>query len=61
MVNKDKLKVGDYVFPKIVGLLEYGDPSYRIEKIEDGIYTIIQKQGTYEHRLKVPKEKLKRL
>jgi|TARA_Y100000780_G_scaffold203915_1_gene197982 hypothetical protein len=61
MANKDKLKIGDYVHPRIVGLFEYGDPPYKIEKIEDGIYTIVQKQGTYEHRLKVPKEKLNKL
>ena len=61
-MSKDKkIKVGDYVLPRMIGIVEKGDPPYTIEKIEDGIYTIIQKQGTYEHRLKVPKEKLKRL
>ena len=41
MANKDKFKIGDWVLPRIVGLLEYGDPPYQIVKIEDGIYTIV--------------------
>ena len=61
MANKDKFKIGDWVFPRIVGLLEYGDPPYQIVKIEDGIYTIVQKQGSYKHKLKLPEEKLNKL
>ena len=34
---------------------------YQIVKIEDGIYTIVQKQGSYKHKLKLPEEKLNKL
>jgi|TARA_R110000824_G_scaffold194211_1_gene376812 hypothetical protein len=61
MAKNVKFKLGDFVRPRIVGLFEVGDPPYQIEKIEDGIYTIVQKQGTYKHKLKVPKEKLNKL
>ena len=40
MANKDKFKIGDWVLPRIVGLLEYGDPPYQIEKIEDVLIVV---------------------
>ena len=61
-MSKDKkIKVGDYVLPRMIGIVEKGDPPYTIEKIEDGIYTIVQKIGSYRHRMKLPEEKLNKL
>ena len=61
-MSKDKkIKVGDYVLPRMIGIVEKGDPPYTIEKIEDGIYTIVQKIGSYRHRMELPEEKLNKL
>ena len=61
-MSKDKkIKVGDYVLPRMIGIVEKGDPPYTIEKIEDGIYTIVQNIGSYRHRMKLPEEKLNKL
>ena len=55
------IKVGDYVIPKIVGVLEPGDPPYIVTEIsEDKIYTIVQTIKFYKHKLKVPEEKLEK-
>ncbi len=55
------IKVGDYVIPKIVGLLEPGDPLYIVTEIsEDKVYTIVQTIRSYKHTLKVPEEKIQK-
>jgi len=28
-----KIKVGDYVIPKIIGIMDYGDPPYVVTEI----------------------------
>ena len=55
---KDKeIKVGDWVIVTKVGLTE----RYMVESIEDDFYIVIQKEGTYVHRLKVKKNKINKL
>ena len=42
------IKVGDYVILKIVGMMEPGDPLYKVTEIsEDNIYTIVQEIRFY--------------
>ena len=44
------IKVGDHVIPKIVGLMERGDPPYIVTEIsEDKIYTIFSISIEYLH------------
>ena len=64
MTDKSELKVGDWVHVLIVGFRsgEFGsDPAYQIESIEGDDYTAVQREGTYEHRVTVKKEKLRKL
>ena len=61
-MSDKQIKVGDFVLPRISGLLEQGDPAYVVEEITDeGKYRIVQTIGTYQHRLELPKEKLNKL
>ena len=61
MSNKE-IKVGDFVLPRMSGIIEQGDPAYVVEEITDeGKYRIVQTIGTYQHRMELPKEKLNRL
>jgi len=61
MSNKE-IKVGDFVLPRMSGIVEKGEPAYVVEEITDeGKYRIVQTIGTYQHRMVLPKEKLNRL
>jgi len=56
------IKVGDYVIPKIVGMMEFGDPPYIVTEIsKDKIYTIVQTIKSYTHTLKVLEKKLRKV
>ena len=60
--EKSEIKVGDWVHVKIVGIkLEGNEPAYQIEKIDGDDYHVVQTEGTYQHRLKVKKGKLRKL
>ena len=61
MSNKSKFKVGDYVQLRIVGFSDLDELAYQIESIDGDEYIVVQKEGSYEHRLKVKKEKLRKL
>ena len=62
MSDKSELKVGDYVHVIMVGInLDKNDPAYQIEKIDGDDYHVVQTEGTYQHRLKVKKGKLRKL
>ncbi|MBT4208538.1 hypothetical protein HOE22_09380 [Candidatus Woesearchaeota archaeon] len=64
-MSKDtKLKIGDWVHVLIVGFRagEYkNEPAYQIESIDGDDYTVVQTEGSYEHRVTVKKGKLKKL
>ena len=62
-INQEKkLKVGDYVLPRMSGIVEKGEPAYQVESItEDNKFIIVQKIGSYRHRMTLPKEKINRL
>ena len=62
-MSKDKkIKVGDYVLPRMIGIVEKGEPAYQVESItEDNKFIIVQKIGSYRHRMTLPKEKINRL
>lgn len=61
MSNKE-IKVGDFVLPRMSGIVEQGEPAYQVEEITDeGKYRIVQTIGTWQHRMELPKEKLNRL
>ena len=61
MSDKSKLKVGDWVQIRIVGFSDKDEQPYQIENIEGDEYTVVQTEGSYQHRLKVKKEKLIKL
>ena len=61
MSDKSKLKVGDWVHLRIVGFGDKDELPYQIENIEGDEYTVVQTEGSYQHRLKVKKEKLIKL
>ena len=52
------LVVGDWVLIRMAGM---GRDNYQIESIEDGTYTCVFTEGTYQHRMMVTKSKLERL
>ena len=60
MSDKSKIKVGDYVQIRIVGFGSR-ESAYQIESIEGEDYTIVQMEGSYKHRMKVKKEKIKKI
>ncbi len=60
-MSKDKLKVGDFVYPTLPGVMEIGDPCYVVEKIEGDMHTIVQTIKHYKSTLVVPSSKLRRL
>ena len=61
MSNKE-IKVGDFVLPRMSGIIEQGDPAYVVEEITDeGKYRIVQTIGSYQHRMELTKEKFNRL
>ena len=61
MSNKE-IKVGDFILPRMSGIIEQGDPAYVVEEITDeGKYRIVQTIRSYQHRMELPKEKLNRL
>ena len=49
-----KIKVGDWVKLRIVGF----ESLYQVESIDGDEYTVVQKEGSYLHRMKLKKEKL---
>jgi|TARA_Y100000296_G_scaffold54796_1_gene62881 hypothetical protein len=59
MPDKSELKVGDWVHVVMIGFAR--EFAYQIESIEGDEYNVVQKEGTYEHRVKVKKEKLRKL
>ena len=64
MPDKSELKVGDWVHVLIVGFRSgptSNEPAYQIESIEGNEYIVVQTEGSYQHRMKVKKGKLKKL
>ena len=62
--EKSEIKVGDWVHVLIVGFrsgVNANEPAYRIESIDGDDYTAVQTEGTYQHRVTVKKEKLRKL
>ena len=49
-----KIKVGDWVKLRIVGF----ESLYQVESIDGDEYTVVQKEGSYLHKMKLKKEKL---
>ena len=61
-MSDKQIKVGDFVLPRMSGIVEKGEPAYQVEEITDeGKYRIVQTIGSYQHRMELPKEKLNRL
>ena len=56
-----ELKVGDWVSVLMTGINSGNEPAYQIEKIEDDLYHVVQTEGSYQHRMKLKKEKLAKL
>ena len=56
--SKKPLVVGDWVLLRIAGM---GRDNYQIESIEDGTYTCVLTEGSYQHKMTVSKSKLERL
>ena len=52
------MKKGDWV---IVTKTVLNDSPFQIESIDENGYTVVQKEGSYEYRLKVKKDELKKL
>ncbi len=60
MPDKSEFKVGDWVHVLIVGFGSR-ESAYQIESIEEKECTIVQTEGSYKHRMKVKKEKIKKI
>ena len=57
MKDKTDIKVNDWVRIRKIGI----SGSYMVESIDDGIYTVVLKEGKYEHRMQVKLNKLEKL
>jgi hypothetical protein len=57
MKDKTDIKVNDWVRIRTVGINE----TYMVESIEDDLYTVVFKEGKYEHRMQVKLNKLEKL
>ena len=60
MPVKSELKVGDWVHVLIVGFGSR-ESAYKIESIDGDEYNVVQKEGSYEHRVTVKKGKLRKI
>ena len=60
MPDKSEFKVGEWVHVIIVGFGSR-ESAYQIESIEGKDYTIVQTEGSYKHRMKVKKSKIKKI
>ena len=58
--KKHKIKVGDWVRVRIAGFGS-DEPSYKVESVKNDIYVIVQKEGSYEHRMSIKEDKIKKL
>tara|TARA_Y100000758_G_scaffold263917_1_gene203026 strand:+ start:262 stop:447 length:186 start_codon:yes stop_codon:yes gene_type:complete len=61
MKEKSEIKVGDWVHVLLIGLSDMFEPAYQVESIEDGEYTVVQTEGSYQHKIKVPVTRLRKL
>jgi|TARA_R110002073_G_scaffold334013_1_gene522626 hypothetical protein len=52
----NKINIGDWVKVSKLGI----NGLYQVESIEDKIYTVIQSEGTYTHRIKLPLKTIKK-
>ena len=59
-MKDNKIKVGDWVRIRIVGFGS-DEPSYKVESIKNDIYVIVQKEGSYKHRMTIKEDKIKKL
>ena len=60
-MKNTKIEVGNWVKVFIVRLSDKNEPPYIVESIEGDEYTVVQTEGSYQHRIKVPVEKLRKL
>ena len=54
------VEVGDWVLPTNLSVGKY-EPAYQVEDIKDNLYHIVQTEGCYQHRMKLPIKKLRKL
>ena len=60
-MKNTEIVVDDWVKVLIVGLSDKNEPPYKVESIDGDDYTVVQKEKFYKHRIKVKKEKLRKL
>jgi len=60
-LENTEIKVGDWVHVLIIGLNDKNEPPYQVESVEDDLYSVVQTEGSYQHRVKVPVERLRKL
>ena len=60
-LKDQKIQIGDWVRVLIVGINNFDEPPYIVESIDGDDYTVVQKENFYKHRIKVKKEKLRKL
>ena len=58
--KKNRIKVGDWVRVRIAGFGS-DEPSYKVESVKNDIYVIVQKEGSYKHRMTIKEDKIKKL
>ena len=60
-MKDQEIQIGDWVRVLIVGINNFDEPPYIVESIDGDDYTVVQKENFYKHRIKVKKEKLRKL
>tara|TARA_B100000287_G_scaffold233968_1_gene220304 strand:- start:787 stop:1011 length:225 start_codon:yes stop_codon:yes gene_type:complete len=58
------IEVGDWVLPTNLSVGKF-EPAYQVEEIDDTqkntLYHIVQTEGCYQHRMKLPEKKIRKL
>ena len=57
-MKNNKIKVGDWVKILKLGM---NDTAAQVESIEDGVYVVVQKEGSYEYRTQLLREEMRKL
>ena len=60
-LKDQEIQVGDWVRILIIGVNDFDEPPYMVESIDGDDYMVMQKVKNYKYRMKVKKNKLRKL
>jgi len=60
-LKDQEIQIGDWVRILIIGVNDFDEPPYMVESIDGDDYMVMQKVKNYKYRMKVKKNKLRKL